>query len=126
MGRGPDKTPSLSPRSHKALSEGWFLIRLREKIYPKNWFKLLRQRKPAQLLGILGFQGDGALGAHQRFARLVPGKGMFRIAFGTLKDVGAFFAAETTFATCFHIMGFVFGHANFLLDYLGCQPTNSS
>jgi len=43
---------------------------------------------------------------------------MFLSAFGTLKNVGAFFAAETALATCFHIMGFVFSHVHILLDYL--------
>jgi hypothetical protein len=55
------------------------------------------------LLGILGFQGDGALGAHQGFARLVTRKGMLSITFGAHKKAfcslfktGAAFAADFT------------------------------
>jgi hypothetical protein len=78
----------------------------------------LKRRKPQQLFRVLGFQGDGALGAHQRFAGLVPREGMFLGAFRTLKNVDAFFTAETAFAAGFHLMGFVFGHGDILLNYM--------
>jgi len=41
---------------------------------------------------------------------------MFRITLGTGKNVGAAFAAETALAANFHVMGFVFGHTDILLD----------
>jgi hypothetical protein len=46
------------------------------------------------LLNVLGFQGDGALRAHQWFARLVPREGMLGIAFRARKEV--FFTGDVT------------------------------
>jgi len=59
------------------------------------------------LLGVFGFQGNGALGAHQGFPGLLPREGMLGIAFRALKNVGSLFAAKAAFASHFRCMGFV-------------------
>jgi len=45
----------------------------------------------------------------------MAGKRMLCIALGTGKNIGASLAAEAAFAAGFHVMGFVFGHADILL-----------
>jgi hypothetical protein len=77
--------------------------------------QLIRSWTPQHLFDILGFQGDGALGAHQRFTWLLSWECMLGIAFRALKNVCSFFTAKTAFASHLRCVGFVFGHEIFLL-----------
>jgi hypothetical protein len=49
----------------------------------------------------------------------MPRESVLGIALRTLKNVGAFFAAKAAFASHFHVMGFIFGHAVILLYLFG-------
>jgi hypothetical protein len=84
---------------------------------PGYWPSCSGVAEPSGLLDILGFQGNGAFGAHRRFARLLTGERMLGIALRAEKNVLAFFAAKAALSTYFRGMWFVSHLASSLMIF---------